>query len=78
MRTGAGMNKHASPGTSGRHIAEELLWYDYIKFSDLLLTSYVDLLRVSDQRASVLGVHRMEYTAGSSIMIGVDHVVPSF
>lgn len=60
MRTGAGMFEHTSPGTSGRHIAEELLWYDHIKSSDRLLTSCVDLLRVTDQRFRVPGVHRME------------------
>ncbi len=53
MRTGAGMFAHASPGTSGRHIAEESLWYDRIKFSNKHRTSSVDLLRVADQLAAL-------------------------
>lgn len=32
MRTGAGMFVHTSPGTSGRHIAEESLWNELIRF----------------------------------------------
>jgi hypothetical protein len=59
MRTGAGMFAHASPGTSGRHIAEELLWNDRIKFSDKLFTLRIDLLRVADQYA-VRGDYRIE------------------
>jgi len=45
-RTGAGMFAHTSPGTSGRHIVEELLWYDRFRFSDKLLASCINLSRV--------------------------------
>lgn len=61
MRTGAGMFAHASPGTSGRHIAEELLWYDRIRFSNQLITSCVDLLRISDQRFASRCLSHREY-----------------
>gem|GEM_PF-6176098 len=75
------MFPHTSPGTSGRHIVEELLWYDRFKFSDKLLASCINLSRVNrstGQLVAYSGGYRIENTAGSSIMMGVDHVLPSF